>query len=173
VFCLYKKQRERERQQEKEEETTMKFRAVIRLSGKTATGIQVPPEVVADLGPGKRPPVQVTINGHTYRSTVAPMGGVFMLPISAENRDLARVSAGDEVDVEIESDAQPRKVQVPPDFREALDHDADACRYFDGLSYSNKQQLVLSIEGAKTAETRLRRITKAVGALHAGTTQAS
>jgi hypothetical protein len=150
----------------------MKFRAVIRLSGKTATGFQVPPEVVADLGTGKRPPVQVTINGHTYRSTVAPMGGVYMLPISAENRELAGVSAGDEVEVKIELDTQPRAVQVPSDFQAALDHDAVAQRFFDGLSYSNKQQLVLSIEGAKTAETRRRRITKAVGALHTGTARA-
>jgi hypothetical protein len=157
---------------EEGKEIVMKFRAVIRLSGKTATGIQVPSEVVADLGPSKRPPVQVTINGHTYRSTVAPMGGVFMLPISADNRELAGVSAGDEVEVEIESDTQPREVQVPSDFQEALDHDTDARRFFDGLSYSNKQQMVLSIEGARTAETRLRRISKAVGALHSGTTRA-
>ena len=146
----------------------MKFRANIKLSGKTATGIQVPAEVVAHLGSSKRPPVCVTINGHTYRSTVAPMGGVFMLPISAENRMLAHVSAGDEVEVEVESDTQPREVNVPPDFLEALDHDADARRFFDGLSYSDKQRLVLSIEGAKTAETRLRRIAKAVDTLREG-----
>jgi Domain of unknown function (DUF1905) len=80
----------------------MKFRARIELSGKTATGIQVPAEVVAHLGTSKRPAVLVTINGHTYRSTVAPMGGVSMLPINAENRVLAHVSAGDEVEVEVE-----------------------------------------------------------------------
>ena len=146
----------------------MKFRAIIQLSGKTATGIQVPAEVVAHLGSGKRPPVRVTINGHTYRSTVAPMGGVFMLPLSAENRMLANISAGDEVEVEIEPDTQPREVSVPPDFQEALDRDADARRFFDGLSSSNKQRVVLSIEGAKTAETRLRRIAKAVGTLREG-----
>src|SRR6266480_7689380 len=99
----------------------MKFRARIELSGKTATGIVVPAEVVAHLGSSKRPPVRVTINGHTYRSTVAPMDGVFMLPISSENRLLANVSAGDEVEVEIEPDTQPREVSVPPDFLEALD----------------------------------------------------
>jgi hypothetical protein len=146
----------------------MKFRAIIQLSGKTATGIQVPAEVVAHLASSKRPPVRVTINGHTYRSTVAPMGGVFMLPISAENRMLANVGAGDEVEVEVEPDTQPREVSVPPDFLEALDRNAHARRFFDGLSTSSKQRLVLSIEGAKTAETRLRRIAKAVSSLQEG-----
>lgn len=146
----------------------MKFRAIIQLNGKTATGIAVPVEVVAHLGSSKRPPVRVTINGHTYRSTVAPMDGVFMLPISAENRVLATVSAGDEVEVEIEPDTQPREVSVPPDFLEALESDVDARRFFDGLSFSNKQRIVLSIEGAKTAGTRLRRIAKAVDTLREG-----
>ena len=146
----------------------MKFRTIIELSGKTATGIAVPAEVVAHLGPSKRPPVRVTINGHTYRSTVAPMGGVFMLPISAENRLLANVSAGDEVEVEIELDAEPRVVSVPHDFLEALDRDVDARHFFDELSKSSKQRVVLSIEGAKTAETRLRRIAKAVSTLQEG-----
>jgi len=96
------------------------------------------------------------------------MNGVFMLPISAENRLLANVSAGDEVEVEIEPDTQPREVSVPPDLLEALDRDVDAKRFFDGLSYSNKQRVVLSIEGAKTAETRVRRIAKAVESLREG-----
>jgi hypothetical protein len=146
----------------------MKFHASIELSGKTATGIRVPAEVVAHLGSSKRPPVRITINGHTYRSTVATMGGVYMLPISEENRKLTHVSAGDEVEVEIEADTQPREVSVPPDFLEALDRDPDARRFFDGMSYSNKQRVVLSIEGAKTAETRQRRIAKAVGTLREG-----
>ncbi len=146
----------------------MKFRAIIELSGKTATGIEVPAEIVDHLGSSKRPSVRVTINGHTYRSTVASMNGVFMLPISAENRMLANVSAGDEVEVEIELDTQPREVSVPPDFLEALDRDANTRHYFDGLSYSNKQRFVLSIEEAKTAETRLRRIAKAVSTLQEG-----
>jgi hypothetical protein len=146
----------------------MKFHATIQLSGKTATGIQVPAEIVTHLGSSKRLPVRVTINGHTYRSTVAPMGRVFMLPISAENRMEAYVSAGDEVEVEIEPDTQPREVSVPPDFLEALERDAAALRFFEGLSYSNKQRFVLSIEGARTAETRLRRISKAVDTLREG-----
>jgi Bacteriocin-protection, YdeI or OmpD-Associated/Domain of unknown function (DUF1905) len=146
----------------------MKFRARVQLSGKSATGIEVPADVVSQLGAGKRPPVFVTINGHTYRSTVAPMGGVYMIPLSAENRELAKVSAGDEVEVQLESDTQPREVTVPSDFQQALDADAEARRFFDGLSYSNKQRFVLSVEGAKSPETRARRIAQAVSTLHEG-----
>ena len=146
----------------------MNFRATIELGGKTATGIRVPEEVVAALGSGKRPPVRVTIAGHTYRSTVASMGGVFMLPISADNRVSARVAAGDEVEVDIELDTEPREVTVPPDLAQALDRDTEARRTFDGLSYSQKQWHVLSVEGAKTAETRQRRIDKAITTLRGG-----
>ena len=146
----------------------MRFRAIIQLSGKTATGIRVPADIVESFGSSKRPPVRVTIKGYTYRSTVAPMGGEFMLPVSAEVRENTGVAAGDEVDVDVELDTEPREVTVPPDFMEALDRDADARRFFDGLSYSNKQRVVLSIEGAKTAETRLRRIAKAMSDLREG-----
>jgi hypothetical protein len=146
----------------------MRFRATIQLGGKTATGIRVPAEVVASLGASKRPPVRVTINGHTYRSTVAPMGGVSMLGVSAENREAAGVQAGDEVDVDVELDTEPRKVTVPADFADALDRVPDARRFFDGMSYSNKLRHVLSIEQAKTAETRQRRIAKAVSTLQEG-----
>src|ERR687892_1494395 len=147
---------------------TVRFRATLQLGGKTATGIEVPAEVVESLGAGKRPPVRVTIKGHTYRTTVAPMGGRFMLPVSADNRTSAGVVAGDEVDVDVALDTEPREVSVPPDLAEALDAEPDAKRYFDGLSYSHKLRHVLAIEGAKTAETRQRRVAKAVSALREG-----
>ncbi|MGZ3603316.1 MAG: YdeI/OmpD-associated family protein [Ktedonobacterales bacterium] len=146
----------------------MRFRTTIQLSGKTATGIRVPEEVVTGLGSGKRPAVRVTINGYTYPSTVAPMGGEYMLPVSAEVRESAGVAAGDEVEVDVELDAAPREVSVPPDFAEALEGDADAKRFFEGLSYSNRRRFVLSIEDAKTPETRQRRIAKAISTLHEG-----
>lgn len=136
----------------------MRFRTVIQLRGTTATGIQVPEEVVASLGAGKRPQVRVTIGNYTDPSSVATMGGEFLLPISAEVRKGAGVEAGDEIDVDIELDTQPREVTVPPDFAEALDRDADASRFFDGSSFSNRRRFVLQIEDAKTAETRQRRI---------------
>ena len=146
----------------------MKFRTTLLQADKNATGIQIPDEVVASLGAGKRPPVRVTINGYTYRNTVAVMGGVFMVGVSAEHRKGANVAGGDEVDVDIELDTEPRVVTVPPDFQAALDNDVEAHRFFEGLSYSNKSRHVLSIEDAKTAETRQRRIDKAISQLRAG-----
>ncbi len=146
----------------------VKFRAVLQLEGKTATGIRVPPEAVAALGSSKRPAVRVTIGGYTYRSSVAPYNGVFMLPVSAENREGAGILAGEEVQVELELDTQPREVSLPADFAAALAQDAPARQFFEGLSFTNKRRLVLTIEEAKTPETRQRRIIKAMEGLRAG-----
>jgi Domain of unknown function (DUF1905)/Bacteriocin-protection, YdeI or OmpD-Associated len=143
----------------------MKFRAVVQLNGKTATGIAVPPEVVASLGQGKKPRVHVTIGGHSYRSSVAVMGGTFMLPVSAEHRAAAGVAAGEEVDVELTADSEPRVVEVPPDLASALNEDPAARRSFGQLSYSRQQRYVLDVTGAKTPETRARRVAKAVSEL--------
>jgi hypothetical protein len=146
----------------------MRFRSVIELGGKTATGLEVPAEVVTALGGGKRPAVRVTIGGHTYRSTIAVMGGRYLLPLSAENRAGAGVAAGDEVEVDVEPDTEPRSVEVPADFASALDADDAARRFFDGLSYSQQRWFVLNVEEAKTADTRQRRIVKAVERLREG-----
>jgi Bacteriocin-protection, YdeI or OmpD-Associated/Domain of unknown function (DUF1905) len=146
----------------------MKFRGKLLLGGKTATGIEVPPKVVEGLGSGKRVAVRVTINGYTYRSTVAPLGGKFMLPISAENRAGAGVAAGDAVEVELEVDSAPRTVSVPPDFQKLLARDAKAKQFFESLSYSQQSWYVLWIEGAKKEETRQKRLTEAVSRLRAG-----
>lgn len=146
----------------------MRFRTTIEQAGKTATGIRVPDEVVEALGSGKRPAVTVTINDFTYRSTVAVMGGVYMVGVSAQNRAGASVAGGDVVDVDIELDTAAREVIVPPDFASALDTEPDARRFFDGLSYSLKQWHVLQVEGAKTDETRQRRIAKSVDMLREG-----
>lgn len=146
----------------------LKFQAELRLEGKTATGIQVPPEIVAALGSSKKPPVRITINQYTYRTTVAAYGDVFMIPVAAEHRNSAGINAGELVEVEIELDTEPREVSVPADFAEALAGDAQAKQFFEGLSYSNKRRFVLSIEDAKTPETRQRRIAKSVSTLHEG-----
>jgi bacteriocin resistance YdeI/OmpD-like protein/uncharacterized protein DUF1905 len=147
---------------------SMRFRTTLLQSGKTATGFEVPPEVVESLGKGKKPPVRVTINGYTYRSTVAVMGGVYMVGVNADNREAAGVKGGDALDIDIELDTEKREVQVPPDLAEALGKDRDARKFFDSLSYSNKSRHVLSIEGAKTAETRQRRIDKALSLFREG-----
>lgn len=146
----------------------MRFQTTILLTGKTAAGMEIPPEIVEGLGAGKRPPVLVTINGFTYRNTVAVMGGAYMIGVSAANRAGAGVAAGDEVDVDLELDTQPRVVTVPEDLAVALAADAEAQRTFDAANYSNRQRIVLSIEDAKTDETRQRRIAKSVAALHEG-----
>ncbi|MEU7860237.1 YdeI/OmpD-associated family protein [Nonomuraea sp. NPDC049141] len=146
----------------------MRFRAVVQLNGKTATGIEVPAEVVEGLGGSKRPAVNVTINGYGYRSTVASMGGRHMLPISAEHRQGAGVAAGDEVEVALELDTAPREVTVPADLAAALDGAPEAKRFFDGLSYSRRLRYVLQVEGAKKAETRQRRVADTITRLANG-----
>ncbi len=142
----------------------MKFTTVLELAGKTATGIRVPDEVVASLGAGKRHPVVVTVGAHSYRSSVAPYRGAYMIAMSAENRELAGVAAGDEIEVDLRLDTEPREVEVPADFAAALGQ-ADVRAAFDAQSYSNQRRQVLAIEGAKAAETRERRIQAALAEL--------
>ncbi len=146
----------------------MRFHATIQLNGKTATGIQVPEDVLSALGAGKRPPISITINGYTYRTSVGVMGGIFMIPVTAEVRQRAGVAAGDEVDVDIALDTQPREVIVPADLAEALSDAPDAKQFFEGLSYSEKRRLVIPIEEAKAPETRTRRIAKTISMLREG-----
>lgn len=146
----------------------MRFRTTLLQGDKTATGIRVPDEIVEALGKGKRPPVKVTINGFTYRNTIAVMGGDYMVGVSAENRAGAGIAGGDEIDVDIELDTEPRVVTEPADFAAALDAEPDARRTFDALSNSNKGWHVLQVDGAKTDETRQRRIAKSVEALREG-----
>jgi hypothetical protein len=144
----------------------MKFRTTIELGGKTATGFAVPDEVVEDLGSGRRPAVTVTIGGYTYRTTVARMGDRFMVPLSAENRTGAGVAAGDDVDVSIELDTAPRLVDVPDDFATAMT-EAGIRPAFDKMSFTHRKEWVRSIEDAKSAATRQRRIDKAVTEIRA------
>lgn len=101
------------------------------------------------------------------------MGGRYLLPVCAEVREGAGVAAGDEVDVDVEPDTEPRTVEVPPDIAEARAGDVEAKQFFDGLSYSNQRRLVMSIEDAKTPETRRKRIEKTVSMLHEGRVEAA
>lgn len=143
----------------------MKLRATLELNGKTATGFEIPAGVVESLGSSRRPAVAVTINGHTYRSSIASMRGTYMLGVSAENRAAAGVSAGDVVELDIELDTAPRVVAVPDDFAAALDREPTARTAFDALAYSHQLRHVLVIDDAKTPETRQRRIGKAIATL--------
>ncbi len=146
----------------------MKFRAEVELGGKTATGITVPDDVVAALDAGKRPPVVVTVGGHSYQTTVASMGGRFLVPLSAENRPAAGVAAGDEVEVEITHDTVLRQVTVPDDLAGALAGDPSAAAFFDGLAHTHRKEWVRWVEDAKKDATRISRVAQTVTALHAG-----
>jgi hypothetical protein len=148
--------------------TAMKFHAVVELNGKTATGIPVPEQIVTGLEGGKRPKVKVTINGFSYRSSVGSMGGRSMLPVSAQIRADAGIAAGDEVEVDVELDSEPREVSVPEDVAAALAQEPDARGAFEKLSYSNQLRWVTSVQDAKTPETRQRRLDKMVSALKEG-----
>jgi hypothetical protein len=114
---------------------------------------------------GKRPAVTITINGHSWKSRVALMRGRYLIGLSNANRKTAGVATGDEVEVEVEIDAEPRVVAEPADFARALDADPVARAAYDRLSYSHKREHVLAIESAKQAETRIRRIEKALAML--------
>ena len=145
----------------------MRFKTKILTAGKTATGIEIPTDIIEALGSGKKPAVSVTLNGYTYRSTVAVMGGKFMVGVSADVRDKASVKGGDTVTVNIELDTKPRDVDVPVELRKALGKDAKAKRAFEALSYSRKRLLIDPIARGRTAETRERNLAKALAALKA------
>ena len=144
----------------------MRFRTTILTAGKTATGIEVPAEVVRALGASKRPPVRVTINGYAYRNTIAVMGGKYMVGVSAEHRAGASVAGGDKVDVDIELDVEPRTAQIPPELAKSLAKDETAKARFDALSYRNQRRHADGIAGAKTDQTRQRRLEKTLAELH-------
>jgi antitoxin component of MazEF toxin-antitoxin module len=142
----------------------MRFTTTIVQNGNN-TGIAVPDDVMAELGPQKRHAVVVTIGDYSYRSTATPYQGRNMISLSADNRSKAGVAGGDEVEVELELDTAPREVEVPSDLAEGLSGNAVAAERFAVLSFSNKNRIVLSITDAKTPETRQRRIDKALAEL--------
>jgi hypothetical protein len=149
------------------ESPTHTFRTTILTAGKTATGIRIPDSIVAALGAGKRPPVRVMINRYTYRSTVAVMGGKYLVGVSAEVREAAGVAGGDTVDVTLALDAEPRRVDVPPALQRALKARPKADARFKEMSYSRQRALVDPIARAKTPETEDRNVAKALAALTA------
>lgn len=133
--------------------------------GPGRTGIHVPPEIMAQLTDGKRVAVQVTINDYTYASTAGWYQGAFKLPVSSEVRSKAGVAGGDTVEVTLEADAAPRVVEAPVDLQAAIAADAAASAAWEKASPSARKAHVVSVEGAKTPETRERRIAKAVETL--------
>ena len=144
----------------------MRFRAVVE-PPEPMRGLEVPPAIVEALDAGKRPPVTITINGHSWRSRVAIMRGRYLLGLSNANRRAAGVATGEEIEVGLELDLEPRLVVEPADFARALDADPPARAAYDRLAHSHKREHVIAIEGAKKPETRLRRIEKAITLLRA------
>lgn len=140
------------------------FRTTLLATGGNNVGIEVPPAVVESFGAGKRVPVTVTLKGYSYSSTVAVMGGRYLVGVNAAHRAGAGVAAGDELDVTIEHDAAPRTVDVPPDLAAAL-ADAGLTDAFARLAYSHRKEHVRSVEDAKRPETRQRRIEAVVAKL--------
>ena len=143
----------------------MDFDATLDLDGKTATGITVPPDIIESLGAGKRPSVLITINGHSFSTTIGSMKGAFKIPVSAERRELIGAEAGDALHVSVVLDEAPVETQVPPELAEALASDRKSAEFFAGLTPSQRKGFIVSIEGAKTADTRERRVEKALAAL--------
>lgn len=132
------------------------------------TGFEIPEAFVEELGGGKKPKVSVTVNGFTYRSSIARMGGQYLLGVSKERRDAAGVAGGDLLEIDIELDTAPRVIDVPPALAEALVDNSKAKAFWDSMSYSNQRWHAEQIEGAKTVETRARRVAKSVALLNKG-----
>lgn len=144
------------------------FRTLLWSSGGNNVGIVVPEDVVQGFGRGKRVPVVVTIDGgFTYRNTISPMGGQYLISFSSDIRAATGRGAGDEVEVMLEFDDAPRTVEVPPALADALAADPDAAATWARLSYSKQKAHALSVDGAKSDDTRVRRVQKVLDALHA------
>lgn len=144
----------------------MKFRAHVEPS-EPMRGLEVPQQVVEALGGGKRPTVTITINGHSWRSRVAIMRSRYLIGLSNANRQAAGVVTGDEAEVQVEFDPEPRVVAEPADLARALDADPLARAAYNHLPYGLKLQHVRAVESVKKPETRRRRIEKAITVLRA------
>ncbi|WUJ73720.1 YdeI/OmpD-associated family protein [Kribbella soli] len=146
----------------------MKFTAELLSTGKNTAGFEVPDSIVESLGGGGRPKVSVTVNGFTFRTSIARMGGRYLLGFSAERRTEAGVTAGEVLEVDVELDTAPRELEVPEPLAAALAADRQAQAFWETLSYSNRQWHVLQVTSAKTEATRERRIEKSIAALRDG-----
>lgn len=128
------------------------------------TGIEVPEQNLLELDAGKRVPVSVTVNGYVYQSTIAPMGGKYLIPFAKSHRDASGLNGGDEIDVLLSVDTAPRTFDLPDDALQAVE-DAGIRSAWDKLAPSHQKEYVRSIEEAKKPETRASRIAKMVAKL--------
>ncbi|MEZ5992146.1 MAG: YdeI/OmpD-associated family protein [Planctomycetota bacterium] len=109
-----------------------------------------------------RAPVKVTINSHTYRSTIACMNGQAFIPLRRSHREAAGVVGGETIRVTLELDTEKRRIKAPADFAAALKAEGDAWKRWRELSYTHQREHVEAILDAKKPETRARRIAKSV-----------
>ena len=146
---------------------TASFATTVTATGNN-TGIVVPDEVIEQLAAGRRPPVLVSVNGYEYRTTVGVMNGRAMISVSAAVRKATGLQGGDAVEVSVSVADTPREATVPPNFAEALAADEQAGAFFGGLSNSLQRYHIDNVNGAKSADTRQRRIDKAIALFRAG-----
>ena len=140
----------------------MRLTLELQRTGGNTTGFQIPDEAVASLGGGGRPKVTVTVNGFTFPSSIARMGGSYWLGVSAERRTAAGVEGGQVYDLDVELDTAPRVIEAPADLQAALDASPGALAQWQKLSYSHQRQHVEAINSAKAPDTRARRVAKAI-----------
>jgi hypothetical protein len=143
----------------------MRLRLELKGQGGNTAGFEIPDEVIEELGGGRRPKVVVTVGNHTWRSSIANMGGTFMLGVSMANRAAAGVSAGETLDVDIELDTAPRTVEVPDDLAAQLKQDASAAAAWDAWSFTRQKEAARSLTEAKKPETRASRLEKVLAEL--------
>jgi antitoxin component of MazEF toxin-antitoxin module len=144
----------------------MKFHAAVIPSG-NATAVEIPDAVMASLGPEARPPVAISINGHSWRSRIALRDGKRLVGISAANREAAGIAEGEIIELDVSLDTAPREVEEPDDLKSALDASPPARAAFDKLPFGLKAKHVRDIEAATKPEVRARRIGKLVETLGA------
>ncbi len=145
-----------------------RFRARLRDAGGGGAAFDVPAQAAVPLSERKRPPVRVTIGGHTFRTTAAVYGGQPMIGVNKQHRAAARIDVGDTFEVEVALDEEPRVVEVPPDLAEALDGDAGARAAFDRMSYTHRREYVEWVADAKRPATRARRVAETVERVRPG-----
>ena len=127
---------------------------------------------VAIVGQGaKRFPVVATVNGYTWRTSVARMGGEFLVGLPREVREGAGVTAGDDVEVTLELDTVPREVEVPEALAAALATDPEAKAAFDGMAFTHRKEYARWVAEAKRDETRQRRVQQALEMIRTGQTR--
>jgi len=123
--------------------------------------VELPFDVRKEFGRA-RPPVKISINNYTYRSTVSVYGGKCMVPVRKSRQDEAGLKQGDICKVTIALDTEVREVEPPPDLRSALAKNPAARSKWDALSFTHKREHAEAILGAKKPETRMRRLQKTI-----------